>query len=46
LHCYPAAPAVEDVAELLSGPRFGRLLDEARKMFDYIIIDAPRSAFY
>src|SRR5205807_5115161 len=31
----------EDVAELLSGPRFGHLLDDARKMFDYIIIDAP-----
>jgi Mrp family chromosome partitioning ATPase len=29
------------VAELLSGPRFGRLLDEARRLFDYIIIDAP-----
>ncbi len=26
---------------MLSGPRFGRLLDEARKLFDYIIIDAP-----
>ena len=26
---------------MLSGPRFGRLLDEARKHFDYIIIDAP-----
>jgi len=25
----------------LSGPRFGRLLEEARKLFDYIIIDAP-----
>ncbi len=37
----PGGAAREDVAELLSGPRFGRLLDEARKMFDYIIIDAP-----
>jgi Mrp family chromosome partitioning ATPase len=29
------------VAELLSGPRFSNLLEEARKLFDYIIIDAP-----
>src|SRR5436309_5720975 len=41
LHLLPGGAAREDVAELLSGPRFGRLLDEARKHFDYIIIDAP-----
>src|SRR6202171_4162077 len=41
LHLLPGGAARDDVAELLSGPRFGRLLDEARKMFDYIIIDAP-----
>ncbi|MFS8084274.1 MAG: CpsD/CapB family tyrosine-protein kinase [Acidobacteriota bacterium] len=41
LHLLPGGAAREDVAELLSGPRFGRLLDEARKMFDYILIDAP-----
>ena len=41
LHVLPGGAAREDVAELLSGPRFGRLLDEARKHFDYIIIDAP-----
>ena len=41
LHLLPGGSAREDVAELLSGPRFGRLLDEARKLFDYIIIDAP-----
>jgi capsular exopolysaccharide synthesis family protein len=41
LHLLPGGAAREDVAELLSGPRFGRLLDEARKFFDYIIIDAP-----
>jgi capsular exopolysaccharide synthesis family protein len=41
LHLLPGGAAREDVAELLSGPRFGRLLDEARKTFDYIIIDAP-----
>lgn len=41
LHLLPGGAAREDVAELLSGPRFGRLLDEARKHFDFIIIDAP-----
>jgi capsular exopolysaccharide synthesis family protein len=41
LHLLPGGAAREDVAELLSGPRFGRLLDEARKLFDFIIIDAP-----
>ena len=41
LHVVPGGAAREDVAELLSGPRFARLLDEARKFFDYIIIDAP-----
>jgi len=41
LHLLPGGAAREDVAELLSGPRFGRLLEEARKHFDYIIIDAP-----
>jgi capsular exopolysaccharide synthesis family protein len=41
LHLLPGGAAREDVAELLSGPRFGRLLDEARKHFNYIIIDAP-----
>jgi non-specific protein-tyrosine kinase len=41
LHLLPGGASREDVAELLSGPRFGHLLDEARKIFDYIIIDAP-----
>jgi capsular exopolysaccharide synthesis family protein len=41
LHLLPGGAAREDVAELLSGPRFRRLLDEARKHFDFIIIDAP-----
>ena len=41
LHLLPGGAPREDVAELLSGPKFGRLLDEARKHFDYIIIDAP-----
>jgi capsular exopolysaccharide synthesis family protein len=41
LHLLPGGAPREDVAELLSGPRFSRLLAEARKHFDYIIIDAP-----
>lgn len=41
LHLLPGGAARDDVAELLSGPRFGRLLDEARKLFDFVIIDAP-----
>ncbi len=41
LHLLPGGAAREDVAELLSGPRFGRLLEEARRLFDYVIIDAP-----
>jgi protein-tyrosine kinase len=41
LHLLPGGQARDDVAELLSGPRFARLLEQARKMFDYIIIDAP-----
>ena len=41
LHLLPGGAAREDVAELLSGPRFSRLLDEARRHFNYIIIDAP-----
>jgi len=41
LHLLPGGQARNDVAELLSGPRFARLLEQARKLFDYIIIDAP-----
>jgi capsular exopolysaccharide synthesis family protein len=41
LHVLPGGSRREDVAELLSGPRFSNLLEEARKLFDYIIIDAP-----
>src|SRR4030095_6846900 len=33
--------ARDDVAEMLSGPTFARVITEARRMFDYIIIDAP-----
>ena len=41
LHLLPGGAARDDVAELLSGPKFGRVLSELRRMFDYIIIDAP-----
>ena len=41
LHLLPGGAAREDVAELLSGPRFSRLLEEARRLFDFVIIDAP-----
>ncbi|HET6979196.1 MAG TPA: CpsD/CapB family tyrosine-protein kinase [Pyrinomonadaceae bacterium] len=41
LHLLPGGRPRDDVAELLSGPSYGRLLSEVRRMFDYIIIDAP-----
>ncbi|HEY0006309.1 MAG TPA: CpsD/CapB family tyrosine-protein kinase [Pyrinomonadaceae bacterium] len=41
LHLLPGGARRDDVAEVLSGPKFGSLLAELRRMFDYIIIDAP-----
>ena len=41
LHLLPGGSARDDVAEILSGPKFSAVLREARRMFDYIIIDAP-----
>ncbi len=41
LHLLPGGSARDDCAEMLSGPTFGRVLAEARRMFDFIIIDAP-----
>jgi capsular exopolysaccharide synthesis family protein len=41
LYLLPGGKARDDVAELLSGPTYGRVLKEARRMFDYVIIDAP-----
>jgi capsular exopolysaccharide synthesis family protein len=41
LHLLPGGRPRDDVAELLSGPSYTRVLMEARRMFDYIIIDAP-----
>ncbi|HEY3581057.1 MAG TPA: CpsD/CapB family tyrosine-protein kinase [Pyrinomonadaceae bacterium] len=41
LYLLPGGRPRDDVAELLSGPKYTRVLNEARRMFDYIIIDAP-----
>ncbi len=41
LYLLPGGKARDDVAELLSGPTYARLLTDARRMFDYVIIDAP-----
>lgn len=41
LHLLPGGSARDDVAEMLSGPKFSSVLKEARRMFDYIVIDAP-----
>ncbi len=41
LYLLPGGKARPDVAELISGPMFTHILEEARKMFDYVIIDAP-----
>ncbi len=41
LYFLPGGKARDDVAELLSGPTYARVLKEARRIFDYVIIDAP-----
>jgi len=41
LHLLPGGAARDDVANLLAGSKFKEVLTEARRMFDYIIIDAP-----
>jgi protein-tyrosine kinase len=41
LYLLPGGQAREDVAELLSGPTYAGVIAEARRLFDYIIIDAP-----
>lgn len=41
LYLLRGGAARDDVAELLSGPKFSSILEEVRDMFDYIIIDAP-----
>jgi capsular exopolysaccharide synthesis family protein len=41
LYLLPGGSARDDVAELLSGPKFSAILEEVRDLFDYVIIDAP-----
>lgn len=41
LYLLPGGKPRDDVAELLSGPTFAGVIAEARRMFDYILIDAP-----
>src|SRR5215210_557962 len=41
LYLLPGGRPRDDVAELLSGPSYARQLTEVRRMFDFIIIDAP-----
>jgi len=41
LHLLPGGARRDNVAELLSGPKFSAVLAEARRIFDYILIDAP-----
>ena len=41
LHLLPGGTPREDVAALLSGPKFSAVLAELRPVFDCIIIDAP-----
>ncbi|MGH9904996.1 MAG: CpsD/CapB family tyrosine-protein kinase, partial [Pyrinomonadaceae bacterium] len=41
LYLLPGGRARDDVAEMLSGPTFAGVIAEVRRMFDYIIIDAP-----
>lgn len=41
LHILPGGSSRDDVAEVLSGPRFLAVLKEVRRMFDYVVIDAP-----
>ena len=41
LFLLPGGQARDDIAEFLSGPGYQRMLSDVRRMFDYIIIDAP-----
>jgi capsular exopolysaccharide synthesis family protein len=41
LYLLPGGKSRDDVAELLSGPSYARLVADVRRMFDYIVIDAP-----
>jgi Mrp family chromosome partitioning ATPase len=37
----PGGQSRDDCAELLSGPTYAGVITEARRLFDFIIIDAP-----
>ena len=41
LFLLPGGAPRHDVAELLTGPTYAGVLADARRMFDYVIIDAP-----
>ncbi|MGH9873402.1 MAG: CpsD/CapB family tyrosine-protein kinase [Pyrinomonadaceae bacterium] len=41
LYLLPGGQARDDCAELLSGPTYAGVIAEARRLFDFIIIDAP-----
>ena len=41
LYLLPGGLARDDCAELLSGPTYAGVITEARRLFDFIIIDAP-----
>ncbi len=41
LYLLPGGAPRHDVAELLTGPTYTKLLSDLRRMFDYVIIDAP-----
>jgi capsular exopolysaccharide synthesis family protein len=41
LYLLPGGQPRDDVADVLGGPTYTRLLTDARRMFDYVIIDAP-----
>ena len=41
LYLLPGGQSRDDCAELLSGPTYAGVITEARRLFDFIIIDAP-----
>src|SRR5207245_2617124 len=41
LSVLPSGPQTTSPYELLKSPRFGQLLDEARRQFDYVVLDTP-----
>jgi capsular exopolysaccharide synthesis family protein len=41
LHIMSAGPIPPNPAELLSSARFSELVNEARRLFDYVLIDSP-----